>query len=181
PLFLASIRQDHEAVAALITHGAEVDLPNVAQMTPLMVALGMTVTGRAPNDVAPAPDGDVQGRAIKIVDLLLAGGANINAQVLGSRNRTGILQTYIPGRDREGRTALFAAAEAGRDREVKHLLDRGADPSVRDATGKTALDWARAPAPSAGGVGATVGLATPAERAATVTLLAAATVSRAAN
>jgi hypothetical protein len=30
---------------------------------------------------------------------------------------------------------------------VKHLLERGADPTLRDAVGKTALDYAREPAP----------------------------------
>ncbi len=51
----------------------------------------------------------------------------------------------MQGRDHEGKTALFAAAEAGWDRVVKHMIERGADPTVRDASGKTALDYAKAP------------------------------------
>jgi len=35
PLFLASMYYDHETMEALIKHGAEVDLVNVFQMTPL--------------------------------------------------------------------------------------------------------------------------------------------------
>jgi uncharacterized protein len=172
PLFVASMRHDHEAMAVLLAHGAEVDLPNVVQMTPLMLAVGMTVTGRPLGGVPPAPGGDVQSRAIKTIDLLLDAGANVNTQVLGSRTHTGKLMAYVSGRDQEGRTALIAAAEGGRDRVVKHLLERGADPSVRDAAGKTALDYARAPAPAAGPAGAAAASApTAAERAATVALL----------
>ena len=36
----------HEAMQALIKAGAEVDLPNVFEMTPLMVAVGMSGVGR---------------------------------------------------------------------------------------------------------------------------------------
>jgi hypothetical protein len=44
----------------------------------------------------------------------------------------------------------MAAARLGWDQMVKQLLERGADPTLRDATGKTALDFARPPAPEAG-------------------------------
>jgi ankyrin repeat protein len=176
PLFVAAMRHDHEAMTALIAHGAEVDLPNVVQMTPLMMAVGTTVTGRPPGGVPPAPGGDIQARAIQTIDLLLDAGAKVNTQIIGSRTHTGTLMSYVAGRDQEGRTALFTAAEGGRDRVVKHLLERGADPAVRDATGKTALDYARNPAPAAGPAGAAAaGLATPANRAATVALLEAVT------
>ena len=131
PLFVATMSNDHESMQALLAHGAEVDLPNVMQMTPLMMAAGMSGTGRGRGGGGRlAPGGDVQARAIKTIDLLLDAGANINAQVTGSRTHTGKLMAYVAGRDQEGRTALFAAAEGGRDQVVKHLLERGADPVV---------------------------------------------------
>jgi len=74
------------------------------------------------------------------------------------------------GAQAEGQTALMAAARLGWDQMVKHLLERGADPTLRDATGKTALDFARTPAPEVGG---RHGPADPA-RVATVEILAAA-------
>jgi hypothetical protein len=78
---------------------------------------------------------------------------------------------YIQGRDHQGQTALFAAAEAGWDKVVKHLIDRGADPIVRDAGGKTALDYARSgPPPGPGSPPKESGPAA-ANRAATVALL----------
>lgn len=147
PLFVASLRLDHESVRALLAHGAEVDLRNVFQMTPLMMAAGMTSTRRVLG--APAsPDGDIQDLSIRTIDLLLEAGADINAQIHDSRTNTATLRSYIQGRDQEGRTALFAAAELGRDRVVRHLLDRGADPHIRDAFGKTALDYTRGAPPA---------------------------------
>ncbi len=154
PLFVATIRQDHEAMEALLAHGAEVDLNNVLQMTPLMMAAGMSGTGRAGGGGfggGAGPAGDAQARAIKSIDLLLDAGADINARVIDSRTHTAKIMAYVQGRDQEGRTALFAAAEAGTDRVVKHLLERGADPTVRDAAGKTALDVARTPPPAGPG------------------------------
>jgi len=112
---------------------------------------------------------DLQARAIKVVDLLLDAGANVNYRVTDSHTHT----AQVAGRrgaEAEGQTALMAAARLGWDQMVKHLLERGAVPTLRDATGKTALDFARTPAPEVGG---RQGLADP-RRAATVEILAAA-------
>jgi len=51
----------------------------------------------------------------------------------------------VQGRDQEGRTALMAAAERGAEALVRHLLSLGADPALRDAQGKSALDLANVP------------------------------------
>ncbi|MDG1851662.1 MAG: ankyrin repeat domain-containing protein [Gammaproteobacteria bacterium] len=141
PLLVATFSHDHEAIEVLLANGAEVDLANVFKITPLMYAAGMSGNGRGPG-------GDLEGiqeRAIKTIDLLLDAGANINAQVTDSHTFTGQLDTYIQGRDNEGRTALHNAAELGWDKVVAHLLERGADPSIVDADGQTALDEALAP------------------------------------
>ena len=148
PLMIATLSYDTEAIEVLLANGAEVDLPNVFQITPLMAAAGMTGTSRFSIPQIP----DIQDRAIRTMELLLAAGADINARVTDSRTRTARLIAYIQGRDNEGKTALFSAAELGWDKVVKFLLDRGADPTIRDASGKTALDYARAgPPPGPGG------------------------------
>jgi ankyrin repeat protein len=139
---VAAMNSDHEAIEALLAHGAEVDLRNVFQMTPLMVASGMSGTG---NDGNAGPTGE---RVTRTIDLLIAGGADVNARVVGSDSRTATLVSYVIGRkDQEGRTALLAAAGRGSEAMVRYLLDRGADPTLRDAAGKSALDIAREPLP----------------------------------
>jgi ankyrin repeat protein len=174
PLMVAALRHDTEAIKVLLAHGAEVDLPNVFQITPLMAAVGMSGSLRAGLGSSTAPGSaprDPQARMIETVNLLLDAGADINARVTNSRTRTAKMTAYIPGRDHEGKTALFAAAEAGLDRVVKHLLERGADPAIRDAEGKLALDYARW-GPPAGPSGAPPPPAeSVAARAATVALL----------
>jgi hypothetical protein len=88
-------------------------------------------------------EGDVQAKAVKTLDLLVQGGANINARITDSRTHTAMLTAYNRGADHEGQTALFAAASAGWDRVVKDLLTHGANPTVRDALGRTALEYVR--------------------------------------
>ena len=179
PLLLAAMMYDDEAIKALLAHGADVDAPNVFQITPLMAAAGMSGSSRG--GVGSAIIGgshqqiDVQARAIKTIDLLLDAGASINTRVTGSHTHTAKLVAYVQGRDHEGQTALFAAAESGSDKVVKHLIDRGADPTVHDAVGKFALDYARHPPPPGPGAPAGVSPAAAAERDATVALLTALT------
>jgi uncharacterized protein len=49
----------------------------------------------------------------------------------------------IDAADNRGRTALMIAAEAGHLEMVDLLIARGANRSLRDASGKSALDLAR--------------------------------------
>jgi ankyrin repeat protein len=150
PLMVATVGYDLDAIKALLAHGAEIDLPNVFRITPLMAAAGMTGSFRSAIDPVGGttpPVGDVQLHAIEVIDLLLGAGANINARVTGNRTRTARLTAYVYNRENEGKSALFAAAEFGWDKVVRHLLERGADPTLCDAAGKTALDYARADLP----------------------------------
>jgi ankyrin repeat protein len=143
PLMVATLSHDHEAMQALLAHGAEVDLPNVFRITPLMAAAGVNGSARG-STTLPKVD-DLQGHIIKTLDILLDAGADINARVSDSHTFTAKLDAYVKGRDHEGQTALFGAAELGFDRVVEHLLERGADPAIRDAAGNSALDFALAP------------------------------------
>ena len=176
PLMLAALNHDDEAIKTLLAHGAEVDTPNVFKITPLMAAAGMSGASRGGIGSAiigtrDSQSDEDQARAIKTIDLLLDAGANVNARVIDSHTRTAKLVAYITGRDHEGKTALFAAAEAGWDQVVKHLIDRGADPTVRDAGGKLALDYARSGPPHGPGGAPRVDPSAVASRKATVALL----------
>ncbi|HEX6993109.1 MAG TPA: ankyrin repeat domain-containing protein [Gammaproteobacteria bacterium] len=162
PLMVATLAHDHEAIELLLANGAEVDLPNVFQITPLMAAAGMSGTVRAGGGrTGQGPD--FEATVIKTIDLLLDAGANIDAQVFDSHTNTAKQDSYIPGADNEGKTALHAAAEMGWARVVQHLLDRGADPTIKDAYGNTALDLAmRRRGGGAGGFGRGAGGEAPA-------------------
>ena len=169
PLMVATLSLDDEAIKVLLAHGAEVDAPNDFEITPLMAASGMSGSARSGGDGPQRPD--VQARAVKVIDLFLDAGANVNARVTDSRTHTGKMTAYIQGRDHEGQTALFAAAESGWDQVTKHLVDRGADPTLRDASGKTPLDYAKAPRPSGPGAQTGAAGAAAAARASTVAYL----------
>jgi len=85
PLMVATLGYDAEAIKVLLAHGAEVDLPNVFRITPLMAAAGMTGSFRSnidPVGGTTPPPGDIQLHAMRVIDLLLDGGANINARVI---------------------------------------------------------------------------------------------------
>lgn len=142
PLMIATLSHDTEAMKLLLAHGAEVDVPNAFRITPLLAAAGMTGTGRREGS---QPQGDAQAKVIETIDLLLDAGADINYRVNDSHTHTAKLVAYVQGRDHEGRTAIFAAAELGWDRVVQHLIDRGADVSITDAAGNNVLDAAMAP------------------------------------
>jgi uncharacterized protein len=168
PLMVATLSWDDVAIKALLEHHADVDAPNDFEITPLMAASGMSGSGRSGGDGPQRPD--VQDRAVRVIDLFLDAGANINARVTNSRTHTAKMVAYVQGRDHEGQTALFAAAESGWGDVVKHLLSRGADPTVRDAAGKTALDYARTPRAAGPGAPANNRAATE-SRAAAIAIL----------
>src|SRR6185437_10478495 len=82
PLMIATLSYDTEAIQVLLAHGADVNVQNVFQITPLMAAAGMSGSSRGGVGSAIAPGGgprkpvDVQARVMKTIDLLLAAGAN---------------------------------------------------------------------------------------------------------
>lgn len=138
PLLRAAIGGDVEAARLLLEHGALVDLPNVQGLTPLMAAAGHTSGRNQRPDTQQA-----QARAIELIDLFLAAGADINARLSDDHSltaRVGRQPNAVT--DREGQTALYGAVKLGWANVVEHLLARGADPNVKDALGKTPLDGA---------------------------------------
>jgi ankyrin repeat protein len=141
PLMIAAMNHDHEAMQVLLAHGAEPDVRNAFQMSPLMVAAGMTGTAGRAGGGGPAGD---PARALRTIELLLDAGANIDLQVIDSQTNTAKLISYVQGlNDQEGKTTLMHAAETGNERIAGLLLDRGANTAIRNAAGQTALDIAR--------------------------------------
>jgi len=129
-------------VKMLLTHGADGRTPDDTGKPPIvyaaasgqldivkqLLALNIDVNARYANDLsllmwASGPDEQVaEEQAREIVSYLLDAGAHIDDQ------------------DARGRTALMIAAEGNRPEIVKVLLAHGADPAIKDKTGKRAAD-----------------------------------------
>ena len=137
PLLRAAIGADVDVVRLLLEHGALVDLPNVHGVTPLMAAAGH-VSGRNRVDSE-----QTEARAIELLAVLLAAGADINAKITDTHGRTAHVGRQPSAvMEREGQTALFGAVKFGWTNVVEYLLAHGADPNVKDVLGKTPLDGA---------------------------------------
>jgi ankyrin repeat protein len=143
PLLRAAITHDHDSMKALIEHGAEVDLPNFAGVTPLMAAAGLVVrninfgANRSPNF---EEDKEIEAKVIASLEILLAAGADIDARVVDAYDRTSRVARPSGFTDREGQTALYSAASRGWTRVVAFMLEHGANADIVDKRGKSPLD-----------------------------------------
>ncbi len=147
-----------QIVALLLERGAEVNRPPPA----LTSAIGNPTMMRALLDAGAKPDPGLISALWNVdydsVEMLLAAGADIRHPAVDD-TLSELVQygTYNMARflidrganvngvdDHRGRTALHWTAVRGAGKEfVTYLLDRGADPSIRDRDGTTALDIAR--------------------------------------
>ncbi len=123
PLLRAAKGMDAPAIAALLKHGALVNLPNAQGITPTMAAAGLGSVDADTRGWFNTPD--VQQRSIASLELLLKAGGEINAK--GGRST---------------QTPLHAAAFWGWNDVCKYLIDHGADINATDAKGMTVVDAA---------------------------------------
>lgn len=143
PLLRAAAAGDIELSRLLLDRGAQVDLPNVMGVTPLMAAAGMGLSGREVRGALRSGGEGVQANAIALIDLYLERGADINAVVTDTSSWTARIGRPSGMTDRQGQTAIFGAAQWGWDEVAAHLIERGARIDIEDVRGKTVFDAAR--------------------------------------
>lgn len=144
---------DMELVQALLMNGAS---PNMNDMgvTPFLVAAGAGNGGRGrPGAVQAVAD-------IRLMDLLVQHGADVNAQVTGTKTYSMSI-ARAPSTD-EGMSALHFAAQSGKADLVRYLLSKGANPELVDSNGHKPIDLVGSSATPPGRPSSVAPAATPA-------------------
>ena len=124
PLLRATMANDMEVVQALLAKGASPNI-NAMGVTPFLVAAGVG-------------GGQRGGSATALLDVLVQHGADVNAQVTGTKTYS--MRIARSPSTNEGMTALHVAAQSGRTDLVRYLLEKGANPEIVDSNGRKPLD-----------------------------------------
>src|SRR5580698_3627286 len=157
PLLRATIAADVELVRILVEKGADANISSMG-VTPFLIAAGVGTGGRGTGLASATSTGFPLNMAI--MDMLLAHGADVNAQVTGMLTYS--LRISRAPSSTEGMTALHVAAQRGRADLVRYLLEKGAKTDLVDGNGHKPIDLAgtggtqpAAPAAAAADAGAT--------------------------
>jgi ankyrin repeat protein len=133
PLLRATLANDMEVIQALMAKGASPNI-NAMGVTPFLAAAGLG--GGGGRGGGPGARGGADGFAL--LDLLLQHGADVNAQVTGTKTYS--MRIARTPSTNEGMTALHVAAQSGRVDLVRYLLGRGANPAIADSNGRRPID-----------------------------------------
>ena len=142
PLLRATIANDMEVVQALLAKGASPNI-NAMGVTPFLVAAGVGAGQRG------GPGATRGGEAFALLEVLLQHGADVNAQVTGTKTYS--MRIARSPSTNEGMTALHVAAQTGRTDLVRYLLEKGANTEIADSNGRKPIDLVGAGAGAARG------------------------------
>jgi ankyrin repeat protein len=137
-LVFSILNAHYDVAALLVERGADPNIADVAGMAALYTAVDMSTIPFMHNRPPPPPHGTLE--VFDIINILLAHGANPNQQL-----KTPTLQRHHDPGDRglgEGSTPLMRAAKVPDIPVMRLLLAKGADPTLTQRNGTTALLFA---------------------------------------
>ncbi|PKY07956.1 putative hspc200 [Aspergillus campestris IBT 28561] len=139
---------DEEITTWLLNHGADPNQQCIIDLTPLSLAVesaSISVIQLMFRHGGDVRKGQLLHHAVErcsdnipVLKLLIANGADINSTMYEGHYSSRALFCFMP----RG-TALHKAAGFGKVDVVRYLVDEGVDLSIRDANGRTALEYAR--------------------------------------
>ena len=134
-LVFAIINSHYDAVRLLVEAGANPNLADTAGMAALYAAVDASTLGEIYGRPGKKVVNDTSAQ--ELMNGLLAHGANANAQLRSAA----LYRAHTPGEPAlgEGATPLMRAAKNGDVATMRLLLEHGADPSLRQKNGTTAL------------------------------------------
>ena len=134
-LVVAIINGHYDTAALLAGKGADPNLADTAGMAALYAAVDMNTLGEVYG--RPPRKSSDKMSAIDLIKVLLTHGANPNAQLASAT----LYRAHTPGESTlaEGTTPLMRAGRNGDAAAMRLLLDHGADPTLRQKNGTTAL------------------------------------------
>jgi ankyrin repeat protein len=167
--FTAIKRDDPDTIKALLRRGFDANTPDLAGQTGLFLALRepslkvaqvliewpkTTVESRNQKDESPLMIAAINGQ-LDICQKLITRGADVNKtgwtplHYAASRGHTEVIKlllenyAYIDAESPNKTTPLMMAASYSTPETVQLLLDEGADPTLRNQLGLTAIDFAQ--------------------------------------
>jgi uncharacterized protein len=142
PLLRAAVGHDAEAARLLLSYGAEVDLPNIFGITPLLAVSGIATPRGMLSDGTVFPESNIEDLVIETLEVLLEAGADINAVVTDTTSNTAVWPRHASITNRQGQTAIFGPGKWGWMKVAEFLVKHGAKVDVVDFYGKTPMDSA---------------------------------------